>query len=177
MNIKLRRDAMCADDEKLIYRARNLVCDGHSFYDTGFAPFSSENINKDFKITVRMSSCTGVYGMQNVVLGCKYEGTLDGMSWPGFYWRVHVGGINMELGGYNYYVFSIDYALGKNLFFWRKNGIYKCHFEGDAERTLSVRSTVFNQPIIIGAGMQTDGTKFRYSTCAIDYVCIEYLTE
>lgn len=177
MNIELRRDAMYANDEKLIYRARNLVCRGDNFYDTGFAPFSSENINKDFKIIVRMSSFSGNYGMQNVVLGCKYEGTLNGLSWPGFYWRLNSQATSMELGGYNYYTFSVASALGKNLFFWRKNGIYKCHFEGDAERTLSVRSTVFNQPIIIGAGMQTNGTKFRYATCAIDYVCIEYLTE
>lgn len=176
MNIELRRDAMHANDEKLIYRARNLVCRGNNFYDTGFAPFSSENINKDFKITVRMSSFSGDYGMQNVVLGCKYEGTLNGLSWPGFYWRLNAQANSMELGGYNYYTFSVNSALGNNLFIWRKNSIYKCDFlVGASEQTLSVRSTIFDQPILIGAAMKPDGSKFRHSRCTIDYICIEYL--
>lgn len=176
MNVELRRQAMTANDEKLIYRARNLVCNGSNFFDTGFAPFTSDNINKDFKITIRLSSIIQD-NQQNVILGCKYEGTLNGLSYPGFYMRIERNSqTKIEIGGYNYYTPNISDLLSKNIFFWRKNGVYKCYIDGLTEQTLSVRSTQFDQNIVIGAGVQTNGTKFRYSNCTIDYIRIEQLT-
>lgn len=171
--LESRRNVMAATDPRTIYLARDLVCDGATFYDTGFAPFSSENIDKDFKITIRLSSFTANV-VQGVILGCKYEGTLGGQSYPGIYIRRQNSNANIEFGGYNYPYYAITTLLNKNLYIWRTSGSYYGQLEGDAVKTLSVRSTTFNQNIVIGAGVQTNGTKFRYSTCVIDYIRIEW---
>lgn len=172
MNLELRRQAMYANDDKLIYLARNLVCTGSNFFDTGFAPFSSANGSVNFKITLRLSSFT-LDVAQAVVLGCKYEGTLEGKQWPGIYIRRN--NTKFDIGGYSYYQPVIKDTLNKNIQIWRKNGVYKCHIDGMAEKTLSVRVATFNQNIVLGAGVQTDDTKFRYSKCTIDYIRIEYI--
>ena len=174
MNIDLRRQAMRVKDPKILYIGANLICDGKTtFYDTGFAPFSAENANKDFKITIRLKSFT--YGIAHaVILGCKYEGTLSGQQWPGIYIRVN-GTTKFDVGGYNYYQPTIANTLDKNLYIWRKSGKWYAQLEGEAQKTLSVRVATFNQNIVLGAGVQPDGTKFRYSNCVIDYVRIELL--
>lgn len=164
---------MAASDPKIIYLAHNLVCDGTNLFDTGFAPYSHENINKDFKITIRMGRITYTTN-QAVLLGCKYEGTLDGQQYPGIYFRVQ-NNTTVEIGGYNYYKPRISAVLGKNLYIWRRSGAYYALLDGMTRQTLSVRSTEFDQHIILGAGQQPDGTYFRNSNCAIDYVRIEYI--
>lgn len=174
MNIDLRRQVMMATDPKVIYLARNLVCTGLNFFDTGFAPFTEENMNKDFKITIRLSSYTP-YGSQSVILGCKYEGIIGGQQWPGIYVR-QKNNTTFEVGGYNYQNYTISNLLNKNLYIWRKAGQYYSQVDGEAVKTLSVRKAVFNQNIVLGAGVQTNGTKFRYSKCTIDYIRIEWLS-
>ena len=174
MNIDLRRQVMMATDPKVIYLARNLVCTGSNFFDTGFAPFTEENMNKDFKITIRLSSYTP-YGSQSVILGCKYEGTISGQQWPGIYVR-QKNNTTFEVGGYNYQNYTISNLLNKNLYIWRKDGKYYSQVDGEAVKTLSVREAVFNQNIVLGAGVQTNGTKFRYSKCTIDYIRVEQLS-
>lgn len=175
MDMALRRQAMFANDEKLIYIGRNLVCNGSSsYYDTGFYPFYGESANVDFKITMRMSSYTWVG--QSVAIGCKYEGTTGGQQWPGFYVRSWSSNqANLEIGGYNYWHPAINDVLNKNLYIWRTNGNWFAQIEGGTVQNLSVRVAEFNQPIIIGAGVQTNGSKFRYCNCVIDYIRIEYL--
>lgn len=174
MDVALRRKAMYAEDDNLIYLARNLVCTGSNFFDTGFAAFSSANINTNFKITIRLSSFTPDPNVtQAVILGCKYEGTKDGLQWPGIYIRRN--GTKFDIGGYNYYQPVIANTLNNNIQIWRKNGSFKCLIDGMEQKNLSVRSTTFDQNIVLGAGVQTDGTKFRYSKCTIDYIRIEYI--
>lgn len=176
MNIELRRQAMDSNDEKIIYLARNLICDGKTAYDTGFKPFSSQDINTDFKISIRVSSFTPTTGStnQDVILGCKYEGTLNGMQWPGLYFR-NTSSTTFDVGGYNYYKPKKTDIIGNTLYLWRTSGKYYAKINNGTTTTLNVRSTQFDQPLIIGAGLQTNGTYFRYSTCVIDYVRIEYL--
>lgn len=90
MVLSLRSNVMRSKDPKILYQARNLACTGSNVFDTGFAPFSAENINKDFRITIRISSFTKTSGSNNqdVVLGCKYEGTKNGQQYPGIYIRL-----------------------------------------------------------------------------------------
>ena len=175
MILPLRHQVMTATDENTIYLARNLVCDGATFYDTGFAPFYGDNKNTDFKITLRLSSFTK-NATQDVVLGCKYEGTLSGQSYPGLYVRLNNSNTNtFHIGGYNYYTPTIASLLNKNIQIWRKSGTWKALIDGLTEQTLSIRVAEFNQNIVIGAGVQTNGNKFRYSICNIDYIRIEYI--
>lgn len=173
MNIELRRQVMRAKDPKILYIGKNLVCDGATFYDTGFAPFSTDNANTDFKITIRLKSYSYVVA-QAVVLGCKYEGTTGGQQWPGIYIRAN-GNTKFDVGGYNYYQPTVASMLNKNFYIWRTGGDWYAQIEGDTQKTLAVRVAPFNQNIVIGAGVQTDGSKFRYSNCVIDYVRIELL--
>lgn len=175
MNLKLRSEVMRANDSKTLYLARNLVCDGTNYFDTGFAPYSAENINKDFKITIRVKQATFT-AANDVILGCKYEGTLDGQQWPGIYFR-HYTSTTCEIGGYDYYRPSLASVVGNNLYIWRESGNYYAQIEGQNQTTLSVRSAVFNQNIVIGAGIQTNGVPFRYSTGVIDYIRIELLDQ
>ena len=173
MNIDLRRQVMTARDDKTIFSARNLICNGTNSFDTGFAAFSHENIDTDFKITMRISSFDTSTESNGVILGNKYEGTLDGQQWPGFYIRRQTSGQKLEIGGYDYYAPTISQCLNKNIYFWRESGAYKALIEGESEQALYVRSTVFDQNIIIGAGVQTSGTEFRYGKFTLDYIRIE----
>lgn len=173
MNLELRKNVMTAKDENIIYMKRNLVCDGSTYFDTGFAPFSSADIDTDFKITIRLKQVTSP-AQNNVVLGCKYEGTISGQQWPGIYFR-YKNTTTFDIGGYNYYTPAINDVVGKNLYIWRKSGSYYAQIENNTPVALSVRSATFNQNMIIGCGEQTDGSHFRYSNCIIDYIRIEYL--
>lgn len=178
MNLELRSTVMKAKDPHIVYQARNLSCTGGNVFDTGFAPFSAENIEKDFKITLRITSFTKTAGSgnQDVVLGCKYEGTKNGQSYPGIYIRLYNNNTTLfDVGGYNYWRPKVDDVLGKNLYIWRESGTYYGQIDGDTKRTLSVRVANFDQNIILGAGQKTNGTYFRYSKGVIDYVRIEYL--
>lgn len=173
MNLELRSKVMRAKDENILYVGRNLVCAGNNIFDTGFAPFSSDNINKDFKITIRIKQVTSPKN-NNVVLGCKYEGTTGGQQYPGIYLRYY-NTTTFDIGGYNYYRPTIASVVGNNLYIWRESGTYYAQIDGGSRTTLSVRVATFNQNIVIGAGIQTNGTPFRYSKCVIDYVRIEYI--
>jgi hypothetical protein len=172
MKLELRSNVMQAKDPKILYIGHNLECTGSNFFDTGFAPFSTD-ANTDFKITLRMSSFTPDVA-QAVILGCKYEGTLSGQQWPGIYVRVN-GTTKLDVGGYSYYQPTIASVLNKNMYIWRTGGKWYAQIEGETQHSLSVRVATFNQNIVIGAGVQTNGTKFRYAKCTIDYVRIEKL--
>lgn len=113
MDSFLRRRAIIAAtiDPNLLYKATNIVCTGSNFFDTGFAPFSEENINKDFKITFKVSSFT-TGNAQAVILGCKYEGTLNSLSYPGIYVRRQNSNAKFEIGGYNYTVVDLNNFVG-----------------------------------------------------------------
>lgn len=116
MDLNLRRRVALARDEKIIYFAKNLICDGTNFFDTGFAPYTAENKNKDFKITMRLSSFDTSSPKQSVVLGCKYEGTVSGQQWPGIYFRRYVNDPNkFEIGGSSYYRLTFDQTIGKDI--------------------------------------------------------------
>lgn len=173
MNLELRRQVMAAKDENIIYMARDLKCTGNNAFDTGFAPYATGNANKDFKITIRVKSITSP-ASNLVILGCKYEGTLEGQQWPGFYFRLNKT-TKIQIGGYNYYNPTISSILGKNVYIWRKGSNYYAQIDGQTQTSLSVRVATFDQNIVIGAGVQTDGTYFRYANCNIDYVRIEYI--
>lgn len=166
---------MASNDENLIYLARNLVCTGSNYFDTGFAPFYGDTANSNFKITIRIKSA-GTNANQSVVIGCKYEDTLNGQQWPGFIFRFQTTKGTFDVGGYNYWTPTITSVIGKNIYLWRTGGNWYGQIEGEATiQTLAVRVASFNQNIIIGAGEQTNHTKFRYSNCVIDYVRIEYI--
>lgn len=173
MKLELRSKVMHTKDPKILYLARNLICDKATVYDTGFAPFSTENIDKDFKITIRIKSFDSSNANNDVVLGCKYEGTISDQQWPGIYIRKQNSTFNV--GGYNYWTPAINSVLGNNLYIWRESGIWYAQLDGGTQQTLSVRVANFDQNIIIGAGQQTNGSYFRYSKGVIDYVRIEYL--
>lgn len=175
MDLKLRSDVMQAKDSNIIYLARNLVCTGSNFFDTGFAPFYGDTANSNFKITIRIGSA-GTNANQSVVIGCKYEATLSGQQWPGFIFRFQTTKGKFDVGGYNYWTPTITSVIGKNICLWRTGGKWYGELEGEGTvHPLSVRLATFNQNIVIGAGEQPDHTKFRYSTCNIDYVRIEYI--
>lgn len=173
MRLELRDKVMRSEDENTIYLGKNLVFDGTNFVDTGFAPYSSENANTDFMITMRLSSFTdGV--AQAVILGCKYEGTISGQQWPGIYVR-RSSSTKFELGGYNYAKVNISDVLNKNIYIWRTSGQFYYKVDNGTATKLNVRVATFNQNIVIGAGVQTNGTKFRFAKCVIEYIRIEYL--
>ena len=175
MDLKLRSDVMQAKDSNIIYLARNLVCTGSNYFDTGFAPFYGDTANSNFKITIRIGSA-GTNANQSVVIGCKYEATLSGQQWPGFIVRFKTSTNTFDIGGYNYWAPKTSSIIGKNLYIWRTGGKWYGQVEGEETiHTLAVRVAPFDQNIVIGAGEQTNHTKFRYSICNIDYVRIEYI--
>lgn len=178
MNLEIRRDVMVATDPNVLYLARNLVCDGTNWFDTGFAPFSTENANTDFMITIRFSTFETVAGSgnQESLFTCKYEGTLSGQQWPGFLARKNNVGGTMQIGGYSYWQPNVRTLMNHNLYFWRKSGKFYAKSDSDGiTHTLSVRVATFNQNIILGAAEQTNGTKFRYGKTNIDYVRLELI--
>ena len=165
-------------NNSLIYYRKNIICDGSTYYDTGFAPYSSANADADFKITFKFHDLTLVAASnrQDVILGCKYEGTIDDQQWPGFYVRIYSqDGTKIDIGGYNYYQPNVTDVSNKVCYLWRDSGNYYFQIENGTPTALSVRVAEFDQNIIIGAGMQTNGTAFRYSNCILDYVKIEYI--
>lgn len=162
----------------MIYTATDLVCDGTNYFDTGFAPFSADNLNKDFKITIYVSNLTAVSGgnNQDVILGCKYEGTLGGKQYPGIYFRRHNGDLSrFQIGGATYWTPTIASVLDHTLYIWRQSGNWYAQIENETVQTLSINTTTFDQNIVIGAGIQTNGTPFRYSNCTVDFIKIEYI--
>lgn len=173
MDLKLRSDVMNAEDTNTIYVARNLVCNGATAYDTGFKPFYGDDASADFKITIRIGS-TGSNAANNVIVGCKYEATISGQQWPGFYIRYTTNNA-LQIGGYDYWTPTVASAVERNLYVWRTDGNWYAQIDDETVQTLSVRTAEFNQPIVIGAGVQTDGTYFRYGKCVIDYIRIEYI--
>ena len=180
MNLELRKDVMTAKDSNIIYVARNLVCDGTNWFDTGFAPFSTDNANVDFMLTIRFNTFETVSGSggQESLFTCKYEGTLSGQQWPGFLIRRKSGGggLYFDIGGYSYWQPTIAALKDSNLYFWRKSGTFYAKSDSDGvTHTLSVRLATFDQNIIIGAAEQTNGTKFRYGKSNINYVRLEYI--
>jgi len=175
MNLQLRSDVMRATDASTIYVARNLVCDGATAYDTGFKPFYGDDASRDFKITVRVASYNQL-SKQDVVIGCKYEGTTGGQQYPGFYWRQKNNNNNLfEIGGYNYWSPTKASIIRHYLYIWRTGSSWKAQIDNGEVQNLNVRTASFNQSVVIGAGVQTNGTYFRYSNCVIDYIRIEYL--
>lgn len=168
----VRRRELIAGDKPL-YFATNIICTGSNFFDTGFAPFSADNINRDFKISFRIRSFTPGTA-QAVLLGCKYEGTLSGLSYPGIYVRRRNSYSQFEIGGYNYWTLNYADVIGHEVSMIRQNGGWTATIDGTMQ-ALSVRSTVFNQNIVLGAGVQTNSNKFRYAICTFDYVRIEYI--
>lgn len=163
----------------IIYYRKNIVCDGTNFFDTGFAPFSTANANVDFKITFKVNffEYTGTGKNQDTLFSCKYEGTLSGQQWPGFLLRKYDSASvhSFEIGGYNYWRIGISDMLNKEVTLWRQNGEWRCQVENGAVQNLSVRVATFNQNIIIGAGEQTNGTKFRNAKATFDYFKLEYI--
>ena len=179
MSLTIRREIISAPDPNLLYERWNLVCTGVNYFDTGFAPMSSENINKDFKISIKISSFDTVSesGGQETLFSCKYEGTLNKLSYPGFLIRRYNSGkTQFDVGGYSYWRPLIANMLDKYIYFWRISGSYYSQIQDDATvHTLNVRSTTFNQNLILGAAEKTDGTKFRFGACNIDHVRVEYI--
>mgnify|MGYP006958182182 CR=1 FL=1 len=173
-----RRNIILAETENLIYERYNIVCDGTNCFDTGFAPFSSGNINKDFKISIRLSSFTSTGNSnQDAIVACKYEdGALNGLNWPGFTIRKKSNGATtLEVGGNNYWTPTVSSVLNKHLYIWRTSGNYYGQIEGGTQQTLNVRSTTFDHHILIGATQNANGTKMRNSKGNIDYIKIEYM--
>lgn len=182
MGILRRREMMVqqSSDPNLIFEARNIVLTGSNFVDTGFNAFSAENINKDFKITIRMSEMIWVNGSATII-GNKYEGSIGGKSYPGFYFRYMNGasGTNKcqvstsSSVGYN--INNAD-VVNKNLYIWREgtDKLYS-YYDGISTKTMNLNSAVFNQNMMIGCAIQANGVKFRYAKGTIEYIRIEYI--
>ena len=175
MDLLERRRIILPNSENLLYDRSNLVCDGSNYFDTGFAPFSATNYNRDFKIVIKFAEIPTQSTAQAVYLGCKYEGTLNGQSYPGFYIRRTTSTTNVDIGGYSYYTPSAASLVNKDIIFWRRNHTYYVKVGSATPVQLNVRETQFDQNIVIGAGVQTNGTKFRYGICTFDYFRIEYI--
>lgn len=175
-----RKKYLDGGNTNLIYEASNLVLTGSNYFDTGFMAYSSENFNKDFKITVLCANDVISTGDTSVVLGCKYEGTTGGKSYPGFYFRFGSGQYRNDLELSSSSSVRIrkpkgDF-LGKTVYMSRRGGKWYLQIEDGAEESITPNNaTVFNQSLLIGAGMQTNGNIFRYTKGTIEYVKIEYI--
>lgn len=174
--LSARRNALIGGkDPYIIYEKYNLSTDGTNFIDTGFAPFSEENANKDFMITVNFKSITYIEN-QGVFLGCMKEAS----PYPGFVCRFSGGSqTNFQIcgsdGGKTYSSFADNY-LNTNLYLIRKDGIFSVQMDGDTKpTTIKTVFDTFDQNLLIGCGEQTSGTKFRYSGCEINYIKIEII--
>lgn len=183
----MRRRALMsvsATDPKLIYEAHNIILTGSNFVDTGFKPYSSENHDRDFMITIRYSQIEPVSEKTAIICGAKHEGTLSGVGYPGFYyrflgssaqWKTH---IQLALSGSNAYNFTKPATTYENVNFYirRVGGVFSVQMDGDTEHVLNVATVpVFDNSVLIGAGVQTNGNHFRYTKGTIDYFRIEYL--
>ena len=165
-------------DPNLIFEAKNIILTGSNYIDTGFQAFSSENINRDFKITIRASELT--YTVSTcVIIGCKYEGSVNGVSYPGFYYRFNgsnSASVQVSTAGNRSTNYNLSTVLNKNMYIWRTNTTtLHSMLEDGTDQTLTINSTTFDRNLLIGAGMQGNGTLFRYVKGTIDYIKIEYI--
>lgn len=179
MNIELRRQAMGSDDDRTIYLARNLICDGTNWFDTGFAPFTTENKNKDFRITLRFHNfIVTSSAVQDTIIACKYEdGSYGGQFYPGFIIRkLASNSTTIQVGGYNYWQPTIATVQGHNLYLWRKSGSFYAKSDYDGiTRTLSVRVANIDHHILIGATQDKNSAKMRFGKFTMDYIRVEYI--
>lgn len=147
-------------DPNIAYEAWNLSFDGTNYVDTGVYLYSADNINRDFEIL--LEKLAGQNGHNDCILNSMYEN----LPYPGFVVRA-LGGAGCIARSPNQ---SCEYLrirrISGNIIVesdvsWSKNAI---------------KSAVFNIPVTLGAGMDSQGNPWRYSVCTIQHVLIKWLS-
>lgn len=175
--ISRRRELLATQkDPSIIYEAKNLTLTGTNRFSTGFAPFSAENINKDFELRFYVENVDMTIDRQYTIIGGKYEGTINGVSYPGFYCRrVTDSTTDTEVSGNGYWRMEKENMLDCEFFVNRIGGVWHYGNDKGMYSEFQVRSTVFDQELIIGAATRPNGTFFRYGKFTARYITVKYL--
>lgn len=149
------------------YEASNLTFDGTNYINTGVSLFSSENINRDFRITVDGITPNTSQGTGGVAERCIIGSMSETSPYPGFV--VRAGILNPGRG-----VISLTNNASSNLVIERISGVITV--TGAEKYNAGTYTTVFDIPVTLGCELNSDGvTPFRYMGGTIDHIKIQWL--
>jgi len=149
------------------YEASNLTFDGTNYINTGVSLFSSENINRDFRITVDGITPNTSQGTGNATERCIIGSMLETSPYPGFV--VRAGIANPGRG-----VISLTNNASSNLVIERISGVITV--TGAEKYNAGTYNTAIDTPVTLGCELQSDGvTPFRYMGGTIDHIKIQWL--
>ena len=162
----MRRRQMLKGAEKsnIAYEAFNLSFGGTNYIDTGLYLFSAENINKDFELVATDVNCRD---NSTATVICH---KLDGPAY-GFLVRTN-GSTQHEYKGTIQCLANYDVMIIVR----RISGVLSV--EGDGITNLPVPfnpNTVFNQPLVLGCALQSNGVPYRYTKGTIGHIIVRWL--
>lgn len=170
-----RRRQLMFENGTPVFEATNLTFDGTNYVDTGVALFSSSNINRDFEVIVNVAS-TSWTSNQETIFAAMYEVR----PWPGFVFRRNSSYNQFQVAATADVVqIPTGSIIGHDFHIARINSLYYYWFDDDSNSkvdfTSVVDATPFEQTATFGAGMQSNGTPFRYWRGTIRYAKIKWL--
>lgn len=171
MDLVIRRNTLLAgiNNKKLIYEGKNLVFDGTNFIDTGFAPYSEENIDKDFQIIFSLHNA--VFTSMGTIINALREVT----PYPGFCFRFPRNYDYVEITGTEDKEVTSKYN-DKKFIIRRRNGIISLIFEDKEPFIPSLATrTIFDNHLILGCSEHNGNEKWRFFKGTIGYIRIEYI--
>lgn len=150
-----------------------IVFDGSNYIDTGLNLFSTENINKDFDISLTIDYINQTQETQGTLINAKDESQNN--SWPGFAYRhsnTSSGGtITMSMTsrwpGETTTNITDTITAPKTVIIKRRNGIITFSMNGGAEQTLTATpaaslTKTFKPNLTFGASINSSGNPFRW---------------
>ena len=157
-------------ESTIAYEASNLVFNGTSdCINTGIYLFTSENINKDFELTVNYLS-DGQMGTQGTIVCSKAEQT----NYPGFVLRQQNNSTNFEISGSKTVQRPYIDCINKDIIVRRVSNVYTIQFTENDIETIPVRDIVHSVPVALGVVIKPDGTKMRYGKMTINHIKLEW---
>jgi len=149
----------------IAYEASNLTFNKTGYIDTGVYLFSSENINRDFELV-----CTGLYAPAYDSTGTFLCAKLDGPAY-GFLVRVNNSTSNQYKG-----TIQCKVNYNNTVIVRRINGVLSLEGDGITNQPVSFNpNTVFDQPLVLGCALQSNGSPYRYAQGSIAHIIVTWL--
>lgn len=149
-----------------------IVFNGSNYIDTGLNLFSSENINKDFDISLTIDKIELNQESQATLINAKDESQNN--VWPGFAYRQSsTSGNNVIMTmtsrwpGESATNITDNVAAPKTLTIKRRNGVISYSINGGTEQTVtaapaSALTKTFKPNLTFGASINSSGNPFRW---------------
>lgn len=158
------------------YIGENLTFDGTNYIDTGIPLFSPQNISRDFEVIINVAS-TSWTASQETIFAAMYEVS----PWPGFVFRRNTTSNLFQIAAKSSVVTpAFASIVGHDFHIARINSHYYYWYDDNesskVDFTSKVDATTFEQNAVVGAGMQSNGTAFRYWHGTLNYLAIKWKT-